>query len=720
VNAVAARREKAPALPRPWYERTWQALPLVAVFACFSVVYAWQAWLQQTPTVFFDELYYARLAGSVAGTDERLGGGFSFETLYAFLIAPAWLLRDTESAYETAKFIGVVVMTAAAFPAYWLARMLVSRPLALFVGAATVATPALSYSSLVMQETLAYPYATACLLLMTKALATGSRRWLAAAAAGALVAPFVRDELVVVPGAFAVAALAVGWGSDRIRVRRARWSARHRLALAAALLGVLLAAHVLLTRISHEWAVAVEHRDRMLESGASAAGALAIGLGVLPVVAGLAALVRPDGEPRSRVNRAFVGVFVASTLGFLLYTAGKGAYLSPGFGNLIEERNLVYVSPLLFTGTALWLARLRIHPIALVGAAALVASLVFALPYRFPGYPIADAPSFSLVETVHRELGWGERGLDAAALAVVGGAVGIVVLVSALRRRPRFVAAALVGVPCLILAWNVTAQAIASDESRDFSEGLLATQPAPIEWIDRRTDAGSTLYVGQQLTDPTQVMLLAFWNRHVTRLWSVDATQGPIEQTGVATPDGRLVADRKIEYVVTDGHVDVVGSVVAKKGLWRLYEIRSPLRLRAVETGVHGDRWSTGDSAYSQFSTPGGRAGFVTVRLSRANWCPRKHAPADVRITVGRLALTGEGRLRMGRVKTVRHWPAQPCASEQFVLHTPPAPFRVEVRVEPTFVPAELNPAIQDFRRLGVQLDYRFTTQPPPLFRGGS
>ena len=99
----------------------------------------------------------------------------------------------------------------------------------------------------------------------------------------------------------------------------------------------------------------------MLDLGLNAAGALTIGLGVLPVVAGLASLWRAPGEPVTRELRTFRSVLLAAIIGFGLYTAVKATYVSITFATYTYERNLIYLAPLLFTGTALWLERRRLQ-----------------------------------------------------------------------------------------------------------------------------------------------------------------------------------------------------------------------------------------------------------------------------------------------------------------------------------------------------------------------
>ena len=54
-------------------------------------------------------------------------------------------------------------MTAAIFPAYALARLVVSRPWALFAAVGAVVAPALSYSPFLVEEPLAYPVSTLAL-----------------------------------------------------------------------------------------------------------------------------------------------------------------------------------------------------------------------------------------------------------------------------------------------------------------------------------------------------------------------------------------------------------------------------------------------------------------------------------------------------------------------------------------------------------------------------
>ena len=137
MTAVAARSDRARDARAGWIDRLLAAVPLASIFTWLALVYVWQAWRVGTPWLFTDELEFAQLARSFAENGEtmRRGEPHGFKSLYVFLIAPAWLFDDPQTAYETAKYIGAIVMTSAVFPAYALARMLVSRRAALFAAA---------------------------------------------------------------------------------------------------------------------------------------------------------------------------------------------------------------------------------------------------------------------------------------------------------------------------------------------------------------------------------------------------------------------------------------------------------------------------------------------------------------------------------------------------------------------------------------------------------
>ena len=105
-------------------------MPLLAAYFALAVLYAWQAWRREVPTIFTDELEMAQISRSIAetGWPGRRGESHGFTSLVPWLTAPGWWIDDTETAFATIKYLQTLVMTAAIFPAYLLARTVVSHP----------------------------------------------------------------------------------------------------------------------------------------------------------------------------------------------------------------------------------------------------------------------------------------------------------------------------------------------------------------------------------------------------------------------------------------------------------------------------------------------------------------------------------------------------------------------------------------------------------------
>src|SRR5205807_5048109 len=211
-TAPARVAAEAAALPRALARRL--ALPLVFVAATFY--HFLQSRGHATPTVFNDELLYAKLSQSVsAGHGLAIRGEhFFFPAPLAPLVqAPAWLLSSMTDAYAAAKLLNAAVMSAAVFPAYWLARRIVRPSFALLTAAAAVATPAMVYHGYLMSEALAYPVFLLALAVLARALA-GQSRWAALEVpAVCALAIATRIQFVVLPLAYFAAVAICGRGA---------------------------------------------------------------------------------------------------------------------------------------------------------------------------------------------------------------------------------------------------------------------------------------------------------------------------------------------------------------------------------------------------------------------------------------------------------------------------------------------------------------------------
>jgi hypothetical protein len=700
-------------------DRLLAALPLLLPYLLLSTVYAWEASRHGTPWIFGDELEFAQLSRSVAESGELarrgqpLTGQFS---LYPYLTAPAWLLEDTKAGYEAAKLIGVLGMTLAFFPAYGLARLVVSRPAALLAAIGSAMIPAYAYTSFLVEEPLAYPWAALCLYLIARWYLSPGWRTLGLAAGASAIAPLFRDELVVVPAIFAGIALALGWQHPRARAFRRGREPGVYAGLAVAAVGLLWLLDREANARSKEWHdVSRIFPERLAEYGFWAAGAFTIGIGVLPVVAALAFLVPRQKELADRGVTALRLLLALAIAGFGFYTALKAAYLSTIFADRVAERNLIYGSPVVFAATAAALERRLFQLWVLPAAALAVLYVLVSTPYQMEFHFYSDAPGLAILSRANRDYAWTPEHAETVLLWLLAGATAILVAVVLLRGRPR-VATAIAGAGAvLVLAWTMTGQLAAASASNSFSRDFLRNLPAPANWVDRATGGEPTLYLGQKISDKNGLWLHEFWNRSIKQVWSLDGSApgpGPTVTPDLTSRTGTLAADPGYRYVLAERTIDLVGEVVEEKPGWRLYRIAPPLRLETSTSGIYSDGWVGSDNEadivtarYNRFATPGNRASTMQVWISRKAWCG-KNVPGKVTMRIGPLALGPERNGVLQSVSQERRWVVNACDEQTFTLDAPPPPFHVEVAIDGTFVPHDLDPNEGERRRLGAKVSF--------------
>ena len=262
---------------RPLGARAITAAPALGAVLVVVVFYFVEAALRKTPWVFTDELEWTQISRAIAssGHAARRGQPVFFKSLYAYLIAPAWWVHSTATAYALIKGLNSVVMCLTAVPTYLLARMLLPRRAAVAVAALTIAIPAMSYAASIIPEPLAYPWFALAAWLAVRALVRPGRRSIALAVAAAALGPLVRKEFIVLPASALLAAAALwvlgGSGGAALRARLRRTL----LALAGlALFGYVF--NLLVVERLNPWSVGQIVNRHTLTAGALAAGALAV------------------------------------------------------------------------------------------------------------------------------------------------------------------------------------------------------------------------------------------------------------------------------------------------------------------------------------------------------------------------------------------------------------------------------------------------------------
>jgi hypothetical protein len=642
------------------------AAPLTSLYLWLVVLYGWESRWQLTPWLFGDEHEYSGLARSIAATGHQAlqGQAQPFRSLYPYLTAPLWLIHDVPTAYAALKYVDVAVMAAVVFPAYFLARLAV-RPLpALFAAAGSAAIPAMVYSVFIIEEPFAYPYATLCLFLIARALVRRTRRSIGLAVVASLIAPLFRDELRVLPAVLIAICLLLVWQSGRARRWRSTWKAWDWIGFVVLSAGLL----VVLFRILGNydvWRVATETglgKRKSLDGGAWAMGSFVIGIGVVPFVLGLAGLFARRQAERSRDERALALVAATGIAGFWLYTAIKASWLSATFATLVEERNLIYIAPLLFAGTALFLERLRVRLVPLAAASALAIAVILMTPYNIGGDFQFDAPGLSILQSANRYYAWTTPDGRAALLGLL--AIGIA-LALVPRLAPRRVAVAAAGLVAVgVVAWSVTGELAAAAGVRRQATPIYNNLPHPLNWVDKATHGQPAIYIGSNIgtssAGPAGIFLLEFWNKSIARIWSIDGSAPPPAMTpdynayGVLLDSEHRPAATGYRYIVTDGPIDVVGTDITPNipnlRTLRLFRIDQPLRLQDATTNITADGWIGGtngrESDFLVWSTPGYRRMQVVVMLSR-NTCSRR--TTHILVQIGKMRIVARQPV-MGRV----------------------------------------------------------------------
>ncbi|HZP72228.1 MAG TPA: hypothetical protein VFA97_02510, partial [Gaiellaceae bacterium] len=302
----------------------------------------------------------------------------------------------------------------------------------------------------------------------------------------------------------------------------------------------------------------------------------------------------------------------------------------------IEERNLFYVAPLLFTCLVLWIERgLPRRLVVAVPAAVGVVALAAAVPYERFIDTSATSDTFGVL-MLWSVAEW--LGVHAEDIRWLVAGVAVVFLAIALLVPRR---AALV-LPLLALAVSLVAIQPVDSRTQKASIGAVfqgITRPDR-DWISTivgSSDPNRVSVVWTGLLDRLTVNENEFFNRDVGAIYTTNApVPGGLAQTPITLDraDGRFVAGGKpvrVRDLLADTSIPFAGRQIGadvKKGLV-LLRVDGPLGVRYETRGIYDDFWSGRAATYRGFAC-GGRTLDVQLGSDSTLYHSPQHVTAEV------------------------------------------------------------------------------------------
>ncbi len=562
------------------------------------------------PSIMVDELIYSELAKSFAAHGHFLirdaSAAWSFGVVYPALISPAYrLFSAVPDAYEAAKAINSVLMSLAAIPAYFLARRVLAKPLALAAAVLSVALPSLLYTGNLMTENAFYPLFLCVALALVRMLEAPTGRNQLGVLALCLVAYETRQQALALFPAVLTAPLLLGrHGLGRFRV------------LYGAVAGAVAAAVVVEAARGRTPLALLGAYETAGRHGYSAAAVLKwllwhvaeldLYLGVVPAAAFVVlALSWRRLEPPQRAFLAGASALSA----WLIVEVAAFASL-PGVTR-IEERNMFYVAPFFLIALLVWIdngaPRPRLTtPLVAACSGLLVGVLLFSNLIHMT--PTADTLQLTPWWRLHAHgLSVHEAWLVATLVALCAGALFAVV-----PRRLNF------ALPLLVFVYFAATQRpienLLTNASRDSL--FVGIRSVPPDWIDRRVGRDADVAaIWTRRTNAYMIWENEFFNRSVGSVYNV----GPAIAGGIATPVANVGADGYLRdaegrtihhrYVLSDSSFELNGvkrAADASLGI-TLWEVHGAIRALTGVTGLYpGGTWSGSSVVYRRRLCAGG------------------------------------------------------------------------------------------------------------------
>ena len=655
------------------------------------------------PWIFIDEMIYSELGRSAFDGFKIRGVPISgYGYVYPLVISPAYFVfENLVNAYTAVKAINALAMSLTAVPVYFIARSLLARRWALVAAGFAVAIPAMTYTSVVMTESVFYPVFALAMLFVVKALQRPQIYWQVLVFLGAVFCFATRPQGAVIVPAFAVSIVLLALLEGRSAAVGSRLAAFGRSLAGFWVSWALLVGGALVVIVGQSargkslssllgaYAIVAEDQQRYQWRAVLAAflqhvAELDLWLGVVPFIAVLLLFGLAFSSASTREVRVFAAAAIPIMVLMTLTVAAFAVFANVG---RIEERNLFYIGFLALVALCWWAQQgLPRQARWFTVAVAIAAALPALVPFGALINQTAVSDTFGLF------LPWAiqNRLLDPALtpFVVLAGSCLAVLLTVLVRASAAWVLIA------AALAFFVVS-GIAVDKRTDkASQGaLLQGVSGDPDWIDRAVPTGTdvaVLYPGS--LEPLKIWENEFFNRALGNVYTIGSPlPGQLPETVVVITNDGSVTDRAGnplagEFVLSDASVHLDGDVVAEdqaRGM-TVMKTSGPWRVSEAVAGVMGDQWSGAEFNYVRYRCTGG-----SVRVVMAS-DPQLHpTPVTVTPVVGVRDLDAVAVGPTGEVTVIT------------TLVPVDGLCTVRYRVDPTAVPALVFGA-PDTRALGV------------------
>jgi hypothetical protein len=612
--------------------------------------------------VMTDELYYERLAVSVAQTGSllpRLHGELvpNVNQLYPVLISPLYGDGNVPASFAGAHRLNAFLITSAAIPVYLLARRIgLGRFVSLWAGALSVAVPWVALASFLLTEVVAYPAFCWALLALTHAVARKSWRTDLLSLAAVGVAVLARTQFIVLLGVLVVAVVAEAMLEATPRGAPAHlWRTRRPfVVLFGALLLVVLGAIAIGkgSQLLGSYSVTAEHVRLdfgLFRLAFEHVALLALGLAILPFVVGVGWIVDRVRPSTPEHERAFAVVGCTSLVLVTLQVASFNQRFGAG---LVKDRYLFYVVPVVLVGLAAAVASRRWPRWWALVVPAAVAAIGFAsAPLSLYEKFNVDSP----VAILNNEL------LDLATstrwahvLLVLAVLVALQALLLAKPILPWRAAAVSVAVLATVVLPLETAYAFDRLFAVNGTNGLPVTldQGVVFSWIDRNVGpTGRVTVMKYPVGGPDWWAGQGYW--WDVEFWNESAVDTMADMSVKKTPHWRTNFDPRTgaaldlpetEFALfhkTDVRFRLAGTQRAYDRDAYVLDTARPWRATWLTNGIYPDGWTRPHrpATITVFAEPGQKRPlqrFLTISVASPD--PLEQRPVTIESNVGRWA----------------------------------------------------------------------------------